>query len=189
MLATTIEALPAGDVLNRAQTGDHAAFAEIVREHQSLVFSIACHYVRDRDTAEELAQEVFLHLYRNLGTIESAPHLLNWLRRVTVQRSIDQTRRAKYRPKSGLESAPEPAAIPEQSDPLMSTMLRKLVGALPERARAVVILRYQEDLEPSEIADILELPVGTVKSSLHRALGLLRGKLERAGKGVRHESV
>jgi len=189
MLATTIETLPAVDVLSRAQAGDHAAFAGIVREHQSLVFSIACHYVRDRATAEELAQEVFLHLFRNLGTIESPQHLLNWLRRVTVQRSIDQTRRARYRPKSGLDTAPEPVAAPEHRDPLMSVMLQKLVGALPERARAVVVLRYQEDLEPSEIADILELPVGTVKSSLHRALGLLRGKLERAGKGVRNESV
>lgn len=186
MLATTAETLPAGDVLNKAQAGDQTAFAGIVREHQAMVFSIACHYVRDRATAEELGQEVFLHLFRNLASIESPQHLSNWLRRVTVQRSIDQTRRARYRPKSGLDTAPEPSIPAEDRDPLASAILRKLVGALPDRARAVVVLRYQEDLEPSEIAAILEIPVGTVKSSLHRALALLRGKLERTGsKGVR----
>jgi len=70
------------------------------------------------------------------------------------------------------------------ADPILAGFLQKLIASLPKRSRIIVILRYQEDLEPSEIAETLDLPLGTVKSSLHRSLALLRGKLERERKGV-----
>ena len=73
----------------------------------------------------------------------------------------------------------EPAAPAFQEDLLLNDKLRSLVANLPEQARMAVILRYQEDLGPEEIAEILDIPVGTVKSRLQRALGLLREKLER----------
>jgi RNA polymerase sigma-70 factor, ECF subfamily len=79
-----------------------------------------------------------------------------------------------------LESAPEPVALTSTGDPMLGTALRKLVAALPEKARAIVVLRYQEDLDPTEIAGILGIPVGTVKSQLQRALTLLREKLSRS---------
>jgi RNA polymerase sigma-70 factor (ECF subfamily) len=63
-------------------------------------------------------------------------------------------------------------------------MLGKLVASLPDRARMVVVLRYQEEMEPGEIADVLGVPLGTVKSSLHRALAVLRKRMERTQKGV-----
>jgi len=63
----------------------------------------------------------------------------------------------------------------------MQDRLRDLVGELPEKARMVVVLRYQEDLLPAEIAELLEMPVSTVKSHLHRSLALLRGRLEKRG--------
>jgi RNA polymerase sigma-70 factor (ECF subfamily) len=78
-----------------------------------------------------------------------------------------------------LENAPEPVAMTPTGDPLLGTALKKLVAALPEKARAIVVLRYQEDLDPAEIARVLGIPVGTVKSQLQRALGLLREKLSR----------
>ena len=65
----------------------------------------------------------------------------------------------------------------------MSDVLRRLIASLPETPRAVMVLRYQEDLDPAEIADILEMPLGTVKSHLQRSLSLLREKLERRGLG------
>ena len=79
-----------------------------------------------------------------------------------------------------LENAPEPVAVTSTGDPLMGAALRKLVGALPEKARAIVVLRYQEDLDPAEIARVLGIPVGTVKSQLQRALVLLREKMSRS---------
>ena len=160
------------------QTGSTPTFAETVREHQSLVYSIGLHFLRDGALAEELAQDVFLLLYRNWASMESGAHVKNWLRRTMTQRCIDHSRRAKLRPRLGLDAAPERAAPAFEPDPLLRDRLDLLIARLPERARAIVILRYQEDLEPAEIAGILSLSIGSVKSSLHRSLVWLRGRME-----------
>ena len=82
-------------------------------------------------------------------------------------------------PQAALEDTPELEAIDHPSDPLLEGALRSLVASLPHRSRLVIVLRFQEDLSPAEIADVLEMPLGTVKSTLHRSLALLREKLER----------
>lgn len=163
--------------LERAAAGDHAAFGDLVREHQSMVFSLALHCLRDRALAEELSQDVFLQLYRNLGEIESPAHLKFWLRRVASHRAIDVARRRRWWPRFGLDDVPEPAQPAHGGDSLLRSHLAKLVATLPESQRAVVVLRYQEDLDPTEIAAVLDMPLATVKSYLHRALGMLRRKL------------
>jgi RNA polymerase sigma-70 factor, ECF subfamily len=173
--------------LERASQGDQSAFADIVREHQAMVYGLAVHFLRDRALAEELAQEVFLELYRNLGSIRSPEHLNFWLRKVTSNRCVDQARRRAIRPKVGLDDVPEAATAASAdppSDPMLSEALRKCVGALPETPRMVLVLRYQEDLDPSEIAAVLDMPVNTVKSHLQRSLALLRAKLTRCVRGV-----
>lgn len=168
--------------------GDAADFAGIVRAHQGMVFSIAYHFLRDRSLAEDLAQDVFLHLHKNLKAIQSPSHLVYWLRKVTGHRCIDQARRQKLRPRISLteylERAPEPAARFADGDPLLAGVLRRLIARLPERSRMIVILRFQEEMEPAEIAGMLDIPLGTVKSNLHRSLALLRAKLERERKGT-----
>jgi RNA polymerase sigma-70 factor (ECF subfamily) len=170
----------------RAMTDDPERFEELVREHQAMVFSMACRYLRNRTLAEEIAQDVFLQLYRKLPALESPEHVLHWLRWVTAHRLIDHSRQEKRRPQSPLEDAPEPVAADpaSSSDPLLSDMLRELVAALPENARVVMILRYQEDLDPMDIARALDMRIATVKSHLQRSLALLRDKLSRK-KGVR----
>jgi len=160
-------------------------FGELMREHRSMVFSVAYHFLHDRDQAEEIAQDVFFSLHRNLREIESPEHAAHWLRRVAVQRAIDAARKRQRRPMVALEALPEPGFRPAPADPLLGEMLRKLVASLPETQRMVVILRYQEDLDPSEIAELVGIPVGTVKSHLQRSLALLREKLERRGVGER----
>ena len=154
-------------------------FASIVREHQAMVFSLAWHYLHDRSMAEDVAQEVFLQLHQNLDSIESPLHLGYWLRKVASQRAIDAGRRRKRRPQLSLEGVPEPSVAARTGDPMLGGALRRLIAALPESARMVVVLRYQEDLEPTEIAGLLDMPVGTVKSQLHRALAFLRDKMSR----------
>jgi RNA polymerase sigma-70 factor, ECF subfamily len=166
--------------LARSAAGDQLAFAEIVRQHQGMVFSLAYHFLRDRWLAEELAQEVFLNLHQNLSAIQSSAHLTFWLRKVTAHRSIDQTRRQKVRPQVSLDDVPEPAAPHVEEDFMLSETLRRLVETLPDKARMVVVLRYQEDLQPAEIAEVLDMPVNTVKSHLRRSLALLRDKLSRS---------
>jgi RNA polymerase sigma-70 factor (ECF subfamily) len=157
-----------------------ADFAAIVREHQAMVFSIAYHFLRDRSLAEEVAQEAFLQLHQHLAEFDSAPHLTFWLRRVTSHRSIDCARRRKLRPQVSLLDVPEPATMPAVGDPMLSRTLQRLVASLPEKPRMVVLLRYQEDLDPGEIAEVLDMPVRTVKSHLQRSLALLREKLHRS---------
>ena len=159
-------------------------FAELVREHQSMVFSIAYHFLRDRASAEEIAQDVFLQLFRSLSTLESEMHVTFWLRRVTSNRCVDAVRRRQRRPEVTLDATAELRSTDSRGDPLLSRKVQALLQSLPEKPRLVMILRYQEELMPEEIAKILEMPVRTVKSHLHRSLAMLREKMERSMGGT-----
>ena len=174
-IATEAAVMPAG-ALERSRSGDHDAFAELVSEHQSMVFSIAYRFFDDAARAEEAAQDVFLQLYRSLPDIESDAHLVHWLRQVTSRRCIDMLRRSRLRAVS-LDDVGELPARTRSADPLLDRRLRRFVATLPEMQRLVVTLRYQEDLDPSDIGGIVNLPVNTVKSYLHRALQSLRKQL------------
>jgi len=164
------------DIPNPGVATQTADFAALVREHQSMVFSLAHHFLRDRAVAEELAQDVFLELYRHLGEMQSPEHVVFWLRRVTANRCISESRRRQRRPEVPLEDAPEPEAPVSAVDPIADEQLRRLVASLPEKFRMVVLLRYQEDLDPEDIARVLDVSVNTVKSQLQRALTMLRQK-------------
>ena len=168
---------PPDDLLQRARSGEVQAFATLVGEHQRMVFSLANHFLHDRAIAEELAQEVFLELHRNLGRLKSMPHLVFWLRRVTSHRCIDQQRRLGRRPEIALGDLPEPAVLPDPGDPMREARLRRLIHELPPAARMVMVLRYQEDLEPAEISEILGMRANTVKSHLRRSIATLRSRI------------
>jgi RNA polymerase sigma-70 factor, ECF subfamily len=157
-----------------------ASFAELVEEYQSMVFSLAYHCLHDAGLAEEVAQDVFFQLYRKLDEMKSQEHLKHWLRKVTTHRAIDRSRRRKARPQVALEDVPVPAVEAPGGDPLLASLLGRLVASLPERPRIVLILHYQEDLNPVEIAAVLDLPVKTVRSHLQRSLALLREKIARS---------
>ena len=152
-------------------------FEKLVDEHQSMVFSLALRMTSDRWLAEEIAQDVFLQLDRDLGKIETPEHALYWLRRVTMSRSADALRRRRVR---GIDLWVEVeeshgARIEERMSPL-GTRLEHLLTTLPEAQRAALVLRYQEDMMPEEIAAVLDAPLATVKSHLQRGLKLLRAK-------------
>jgi RNA polymerase sigma-70 factor (ECF subfamily) len=151
-------------------------FAAAVERHQSLVFSLAYHMLRNAALAEEVAQEVYLRLYQDFGRIDSEPHMVHWLRRTTTHRCLDVLRRSAGRRPIPLEDVEVAAPTAALYDPILTRTLRRLVAELPAAARAVVVLRYQEDLDPREIAQVLDLPVNTVKSRLQRALIVLRGR-------------
>lgn len=155
--------------------------ADVLRDHQAMVFSIALHCLRDRARAEDIAQEVFLRLSTRLESLQSQAHLVNWLRTVTSRLCIDEIRRHPVRRSLSLEAVPEPEAEGGDTDPLLSEHLRRLVAELPEQARLAIVLRYQEDLEPREIAGVLNESIHTVKSRLQRGLAMLRNGLERVG--------
>ncbi len=149
-----------------------------------MVFSIALRMAGDRGAAEEIAQDVFMELHAKLAELSTAEHVLYWLRRVASHRSIDWIRRRSSTQEiamdeATLESVRELVAEQEAGDPLLSRYLHHLLASLPPVQRSVVVLRYQEELSPDEIATALEMPVATVKSHLQRTLKLLRAKAER----------
>jgi RNA polymerase sigma-70 factor (ECF subfamily) len=152
-------------------------FEQLVDEHQSMVFSLAWRMTGDRGLAEEVAQDVFLELDRHMERIESPEHALNWLRRVAVSRSADALRRRRVRGVDLWVEIEEKHGVPteERQSPL-ETRLKQLLSTLPEAQRAALVLRYQEDLTPEEIAATVDAPLATVKSNLHRGLKLLRAK-------------
>jgi len=170
-----------GDLLTRALAGERAAFGALVRTHQRMVFSLALRMLADRHAAEDLAQEVFLQLYRSLSAVSSEAHLAFWLRKVTVHRAIDRLRREPRLEMAPLEEAQVPAGEAHSRDPILERRLRSLVAQLPPAARAVMLLRYQEDLDPADIARTLRMPVNTVKSHLKRSLAELRERMTSSG--------
>jgi len=155
----------------------HPDFERLVDEHQSMVFSLAWRMTGDRGLAEEVAQDVFLELDRHMSRIESPEHAMFWLRRVAMNRSADALRRRRVRGVDLWVEIDENHGAPaeDRSSPL-SARLEQLLSTLPEAQRAALVLRYQEDLSPEEIAATVEAPVATVKSNLQRGLKLLRSK-------------
>jgi RNA polymerase sigma-70 factor (ECF subfamily) len=170
------------DLLTQAKAGDQTAFAALIRRHQNMVFSVALHMLRSRPAAEDLAQEVFLELYRSLGKLESDAHVVSWLRRVASHRCIDEIRRRNHRPEFPTDALPDAGHAPETREVFVAEKLQALVADLPAKARMVVVLRYQEEMDPTEIADALEMPVNTVKSHLRRSIAALRERLMGRGR-------
>lgn len=158
------------------EEGPRLEFNRLVRESQSMVYSIAYHFLRDRDRAEDLAQDVYMQLYRDLDRIESHEHAIRWLRKVTVHRSIDYARRHARHAEVDIGQIPEPSIPPERTDPLLLEWLRKLVASLPEKRRMLVILRYQEEMALDEIAKLMDMPPPTVRTQLLRTMAHLREK-------------
>ena len=177
-------AYPPSDHVILTTEDDEQRFRNLMLEHQSMVFSIALRILGDRSMAEEAAQDVFLELHAKLGELASEAHVLYWLRRVTVHRSIDRIRRRQRQPEVAMDwnelpELPDNSASASQGDPLLNRWLHQLVRSLPTVARTVLVLRYQEDMSPDEISQALDMPVATVKSHLQRSLRLLREKSAR----------
>jgi RNA polymerase sigma-70 factor (ECF subfamily) len=168
--------------LPRAQAGDAAAFRQLVRRHQARVYSIALRFTGRRPDAEELAQDVFVQLHGALAQITDSAHLKHWLLRTVSHRCIDRLRQQSRRPRlvsiDALREAGDVPALEVQGDPLADNRLRQLLLQLAPDARAVLLLRFQEDLDPADIAGALDMPVNTVKSHLRRSLDWLRTQID-----------
>jgi RNA polymerase sigma-70 factor (ECF subfamily) len=173
---------PAGDdALQRARRGDLTAFRELLRIHKVRVFSMALRITGNSADAEEVAQDVFLKLHGALAQISTTAHLRHWLLRTVSHRCIDRLRNLGSRPRLvSIDALPEAAqgiAAEESGDLFAVAQVRRLVLRLSPEARAVLLLRFQEELVPSEIATVLAMPLNTVKSHLRRSLEWLRAQL------------
>jgi len=154
-------------------------FRRLIEGHQRMVFSVALRVLGDYATAEEVAQDVFLELYRSGEGLASEDHVRYWLRRVATHRAIDALRRRAVRPEAAAEEWTElqyAGGDASSSTVGLEARLDTLLQTLPEPMRVAVVLRYQEDLLPDEIAKVLGQSVASVKSQLHQGLTLLRRK-------------
>jgi RNA polymerase sigma-70 factor (ECF subfamily) len=153
-------------------------FRRLIETHQRMVFSIALRVTGDYATAEEVAQDVFLELHRSGERLAGEDHIRYWLRRVATHRAIDALRRQAQRPEADAEEWVEEQHVDgaSVSSAGLQARLDDLLRTLPEPMRVAVVLRYQEEMLPDEIARMLGQPVASVKSHLHRGLTLLRRK-------------
>jgi RNA polymerase sigma-70 factor (ECF subfamily) len=163
----------------RARSGERTALTALVQAHQRSVYSLALRMLGTRDLAEDLTQDVFMQMSANLRGIASNRHLGFWLHQVTSHRAIDQLRRRSRLPMASLEDGAEFFSAEDQTDPLLQRHLRALLAHLSPPARAVLLLRYQEDLDPMDIARTLDMPINTVKSHLKRSLEIMRAESTR----------
>ncbi len=185
LLEQSADSANGDDCLDRARRGDIAAFRQLMLAQQGRIFSVALRFTGQRVDAEELLQDVFLQLHGALPQISSEEHLKHWLLRAISHRCIDRLRHTARRPRTvslaTLPSSSEPHALEQEADPVLGGRLRQLLLELTADARVVMLLRFQEDLDPIEIADLLAMPIPTVKSHLRRSLEWLRTQMERTG--------
>jgi RNA polymerase sigma-70 factor, ECF subfamily len=166
--------------------GDRAAFEALYLRHRTPLYRTAVAMTRDQATAEELLQEAFLRAYRHMARVELAPggSLRPWLHRILINLIYDWSARQRHAP-SPLDTVAErfitaPALSPESESERRE--LQRVVGeairALPFKQRIVVVLFYVHDMDLEEIAEVINVPPGTVKSRLFYARARLRGQLE-----------
>jgi RNA polymerase sigma-70 factor (ECF subfamily) len=174
---TELDALPELPLVLRAGRGDRVAFAELVRRHQGKVRALLLRLCGDRSLADDLAQEVFLRAYRGLLGFEGRSSFGTWVYRISYNVYLNhRTRTRSYaalpEDYDARAAAPDDALSAPRAD--LRRDLQAAIGELPERYRAVIVLYYLQEVSYPEIAEILELPLGTVKTHLHRAKRMLR---------------
>jgi len=177
---------PDGVLMARLARGEREALGPLMARHHRRLYRLALGYLRNADDAQDVVQETFVRAYVHAGRWKDTHTVSAWLTRIAVNQAIDVYRREKRRRRVMEpldESRPMPAdagsPAPERLVDRRETAerLAQAIATLPEKQRAVVLLRHREQLPLEEIGRVLGLSLGTVKSSLHRALARLRGHL------------
>ena len=181
-------------LLKRLLNRDERAFRELVEAHRDRVFNITYRMLGDRAEAEDVAQEVFIAVFKQIETFRQESKFSTWLYRVTVNhcknrikylaRRHDRKREELNETSEQVNGVAQPSLRAGQPDRAlegiqMEVLLQQAIADLEPEHREVVILRDVEDLSIEEICEITDLPDGTVKSRLHRARLVLRKKLQR----------
>jgi RNA polymerase sigma-70 factor (ECF subfamily) len=164
-------------LVRAAQRGSEAAVDELFARHWPDAYRTALLIAHDRGAAEDIAQEAFLAALRALPRFDRRRPLRPWLHRIVVNRAIDFARARRLRREVDVDAVPEMAAPPHADVTGLGALGAALARLSPEH-RAVVVMRYLLELTPSEIAEALELPRGTVNSRLRRGLDALGCVLE-----------
>ncbi len=167
---------PLAEWVARAQKGDRAAFEELVKRTHRRVYNLAYHFLSNEQEAEDLTQEVYLRAWRALPDFRGDAQFSTWLYRITLNTAMNyqRTLRTQEQAAGAAETLahfdaplPDPAAAAATRD--RNARLWATVRRLAQRYRVVLALFYQHELSYAEIAEVLGLPIGTVKAQLNRA--------------------
>jgi len=174
-------------VVDRVLKGDAEAFSVLVDKYQDRVYSAVLNYVSNRDDAVDITQEAFVKAYSNLRSFNSGSAFYTWLYRIAINAAIDFLRKRKGKSADSLddekylEAGFEPVSKDASSDPESmftrgerARALKAAMSRLSEKLRRVIVLHDVEGLSQEEVAEILRVPVGTVKSRISRARAELR---------------
>jgi len=170
------------ELVTRAQNGERNAFSELVRIHARGVMNVIHRMCGDEQIAEDAAQETFIRAWLNLSSYRPQTSLRNWLYRIAVNAATDMLRKEKRILPGDIEDLqladerPGPESLVSQQERIL--LVQKAVLSLPDTSRAVLVLREYEGMSYHEIADSLDIPMGTVMSRLNYARKLLKEKLE-----------
>ncbi len=181
-----------------AQHGSQEAFGALVERYQRRVFALVFRVTGDRDQVEDLSQEIFLKAYRAMRGYNQSAAFGTWLSRIAINHCYDYLRsqRSRRNREESFDGEPDEIESPARSipasgpDPEKTTLLRDMVSKLmaraPEEDRVVMALKELEGMSVEEIADVLELKVGTVKVRLHRARKRMLEDYRRLREGGAH---
>ncbi|MFI5028969.1 MAG: RNA polymerase sigma factor [Solirubrobacterales bacterium] len=193
-----MDRLSDAELVASALSGSQEAFRQLVTRFERPVYTLVLRMVRDPSLAEDLAQEVFVKAFRRLDTYDPARKLASWLFKIAHNTTIDHLRRSEIEvvPLTTADdddrgdlmsilsdpSSEDPAAAAERRD--MARSLSQAIAGLRSEYRAAVLMRYVEDLSYPEIAEVTGLPLGTVKTNLHRARKELAQAMSGRGWGL-----
>ncbi|MFC0213748.1 RNA polymerase sigma factor SigW [Paenibacillus chartarius] len=178
-----------------ARNGDRSAFEELVQLYKDKIYHLAYRMLGNRQEAEDAVQETFLRVYLNLNRYDETQKFSTWIFRIGTNLCIDRLRKKK--PNYSLDAElPEgdggdwysmlasDEALPEDQVILSETQqhIRGAIEAMPDKYKSVVVLRYLQDMSLQEIGDVLDMPVTTVKTRVHRGREFLRKQLEKLEK-------
>jgi len=181
---------PDAELIDRVRAGEGEAFGDIVKRHQDRLYNTVYRLVGSPEDARDIVQDVFVKAFENLDSFRGGSSLYTWLFRIAVNTSLSHRRRHKWihLGMAGGDDADDPDRPPladpasaDPAEPLMAAeteaLIQEAINALDNEHRTIVVLRDIQHCDYREIAEVLDLPPGTVKSRLHRARLLLRERL------------
>lgn len=170
----TTEAVPDDELISAVKQGDQKAFAQLYRNHEQRVYALCLRLLADVQLAEDVTQEVFVQLWHKIAQFQGQSKFTTWLHSVTSNIAISYLRKHKNWLQKVVSF--ESRGMDEQSIAMCSGLngLDKLILKLPERARLVFVLHAVEGYRHEEIANMLNMAVGSSKSQYHRARQLLQ---------------
>jgi RNA polymerase sigma-70 factor (ECF subfamily) len=181
MGSLSVAAVNEAELVTQAQRGDRNAFGELVCIYAPGVTNVIYRMCGDVQVAEDAAQETFIQAWLHLASYRPQTSLRNWLYRIAVNAATDILRREKRIAPNDIEEMPLKDPHPSPEARLFQTertaLVQKAILVLPDASRAVLVLREYEEMSYHQIADTLDIPVGTVMSRLNYARKILKEKL------------